>query len=424
MADDSGRQRKIQPSLRHKLLKEAAVKNREDTGTPAPADTQSDGTENVDTPADDEDKGPDDPSWAPFLEAEEVADPDAGPQPKRQRAANFFANNHFFIFIRLIQILYSRLLLCKTIAADLAEQKKQPINPVAIKLGLAEPETQNFGVENGENPARHYYDHLLALCERLFDQDIDQATFEETLRLMFSNKAYIMFTVDRVVSAIVKQAQQIVSDSKSQELLKLLVADRRHERTTTRQQVAYRMKAETVLGPEESRENMYRIEYVPRTETVAVQLIKSEDLTVDAKNAIESWNFYMSSYPLIYPTEGLPHRVEQPFLKRTLQDLPADGVAFVENSDLKFRVALGNYRIFYEKQTEDYFHRVGHEEADEADDAANEANGPSYDPIYDAAKKRLDDWVQSKLDEPEDEEDVEPADVAAAAAPAAQVTEE
>lgn len=414
MADESGQRKKSQPSLRQKLLKEAAAaaKNREDTGTPAPIDAQSDGTENiVDTPADEEEKGPEDPSWAPFLESEEVADPDAGPQPKRQRAANFFANNYFFIFIRLIQILYSRLLLCKTIAADLAEQKKQPINPVAIKLGLAEPESQNFGVENGENPARHYYDHLLALCERLFDQEIDQATFEETLRLMFSNKAYIMFTVDRVVSAIVKQAQQIVSDNKSQELLKLLVADRRHERTTTRQQVSYRMKAEAALGPEENRENMYRIEYVPRTETVAVQLIKSEDLTVDAKNAVESWNFYMSSYPLIFPTEGLAHRVEPPFLNRTTQKLPENTgpEAFVESSGLKFRVALGNYRIFYIPGTEDYFHRVG-EEDDE--------------PANDAAKKRLDEWVQSKLDEPEDDDEVEPADVAAAAAPAAQVTEE
>ncbi|KLT42069.1 hypothetical protein CC85DRAFT_285843 [Cutaneotrichosporon oleaginosum] len=410
MGEDNGRTRKGQPSLRQKLLKEAAAKNREDTGTPAPGDAQSDGTDNADMAVDDEDKVSEDPTWAPFLESEEQANLDAGPQPKRQRAANFFANNHFFILVRLIQILYSRLLLCKTIAADLAAQKKQPINPEAIKLGLAEPETQNLGVENGENPARHYYDHLLALCERLFDQDIDQATFEETLRLMFSNKAYIMFTVDRLVSAIVKQTQQIVGDNKSQELLKLLVADRRHERTTTRQQVAYRMKAESVLGPEETRENMYRIEYVPRTETVAVQLIKTEDLTVDAKNAVESWNFYMSSYPLIYPTEGLPHRVEQPFLKRTLQDLPADGTVFSESSGLKFRVALGNYRLFYVPGTEDYFHR---------------ASGEEEEPNHDAAKKRLDEWVQSKLDEPEDEEEAEPADVAAAAAaPAAQVTDE
>ncbi|GMK60011.1 hypothetical protein CspeluHIS016_0902280 [Cutaneotrichosporon spelunceum] len=404
-AEDNGRQRKSQPSLRQKLLKEAASKTREDTGTPAPGDAQSDAMENMDTAADDEEKGPDDPSWAPFLEPEEVTDPDDGPHPKRQRATNFFANNYFFILVRLIQILYSRLLLCKSIAADLAAQKKQPINPVAIKLGLAEPETQNFGIENGENPARHYYDHLLALCERLFDQEIDQATFEETLRLMFNNKAYIMFTVDRVVSAIVKQTQQIVSDSKSQELFKLLVADRRHERTTTRQQVAYRMKAETVLGPEESRENMYRIEYVPRTETVAVQLILREDLTVDAKNAVESWNFYMSSFPLIYPTEGLAHRVEPPFLNRTTHKLPEDTgpEAFVENSGLKFRVALGNYRIFYIPGTEDYFHRIRPEEEE---------------PSYEGAKKRLDEWVQSKLDEPEDDEEPEPAE-----APAAAMTE-
>jgi paired amphipathic helix protein Sin3a len=161
--------------------------------------------------------------------------------------------------MRLLQILYSRLLLCKNIAADLSIKKKHPINPVAIKLGLAEPSSQNFGVENGDNPSQHYYEHLLALAERLFDSDIDAPTYEETLRLMFGNKAYIMFTVDRVVGAIVKQAQTILGDVKSQELLSLLQRDRAQDRSTTRLQIAYRMNAENVLGPDE---NLFRIEYV------------------------------------------------------------------------------------------------------------------------------------------------------------------
>lgn len=43
------------------------------------------------------------------------------------------------------------------------------------------------------------------MAERLFENEVDMATYEETLRLMFGTKAYIMFTVDRVVAAIVKQ---------------------------------------------------------------------------------------------------------------------------------------------------------------------------------------------------------------------------
>ncbi len=81
---------------------------------------------------------------------------------------------------------------------------------MAIKLGLAEPETQYFGIESGENPAQHYYTHLLSMAERLFENEVDVNTYEETLRLMFGRKAYIMFTLDRVVAAVVKQVDLVV----------------------------------------------------------------------------------------------------------------------------------------------------------------------------------------------------------------------
>lgn len=110
--------------------------------------------------------------------------------------------------------MYDRLMLCKNIAAEMAAANKQPINPTAIKLGLAEPETQHFGIENGENPATHYYSHLLSMAERLFENEVDMATFEETLRLMFGTKAYILFTIDKVVAAIVKQVRRAVASSR------------------------------------------------------------------------------------------------------------------------------------------------------------------------------------------------------------------
>lgn len=110
------------------------------------------------------------------------------------------------MFVSLtVQILYSRLLTCKNLAKELAAIGNQPINPAAIKLGLSEPDIQYFGIEHGENPAKHYYSHLLMAAERLFDGEIDANGFEDILRVMFGTKGYIMFTLDRVLSAIIKQ---------------------------------------------------------------------------------------------------------------------------------------------------------------------------------------------------------------------------
>lgn len=159
---------------------------------------------------------------------------------------------------------------------------------------------------------------------------------------------------------------------------------------------------------------------------MAVQLLAREDLTVDlGEGAQQAWKHYMASYPLTFPTEGLAHRVEQPFLQRTLGTI-TDEVgpeAFTSKSELHFRVALGNYRFFYTPGTEDYFHRVRGVTRD--DDRRERA-------YFQRALKRLDEFVDSKVDEPEEdaaedaaasagEGEVEPPEVAAAAAPAAQV---
>ncbi|OCF56596.1 paired amphipathic helix protein Sin3a [Kwoniella mangroviensis CBS 10435] len=313
------------------------------------------------------------------------------PEPKAlpTRKANFFANNHFYVLIRLIQILYSRLVMCKDIAEKLASEKKQPINPLAIKLGLAEPDSHFFGIEDGENPAQHYYGHLLSMAERLFENEVDNAHFEETLRVMFGNKAYIMFTVDRVIAAIVKQAQTVVGDMKSQELFALLQRDRLHERTSTRRQIAYRMQAEGVLG---SDENLFKISYQPSRDIVSIQLLGREDLSVDdAETAQEKWRQYIESYILTHPTEGLPHRVDPPLLQRNLdENLKLSSNEVITKDGIEIKIALGNYRMFFTPDTEDYFHLI----RNSTEINETEQKEKTY---LEGAKKRLDDWLENSL---------------------------
>jgi paired amphipathic helix protein Sin3a len=63
------------------------------------------------------------------------------------------------------------------------------------------------------NPAEHFYGHLLESCEKLFDNVIDQSTFEDTARYMFGMKAYNVFTLDKVIGALVKQVRNIRAHS-------------------------------------------------------------------------------------------------------------------------------------------------------------------------------------------------------------------
>jgi paired amphipathic helix protein Sin3a len=61
--------------------------------------------------------------------------------------------------------------------------------------------------ENPMNAATYFYGHLLEACEKLFDNVIDQAMFEDTVRFMFGMKAYNVFTLDKVIGALIKQVR-------------------------------------------------------------------------------------------------------------------------------------------------------------------------------------------------------------------------
>lgn len=161
-------------------------------------------------------------------------------------------------------------------------------NPIAHELGLLEglgPGTMNLFAPNTEgelnpdgtslNPVTRFYDHLLECCENLFVGDIDQNTFEENLRFMFGAKGYLMFTVDKVIAALVKQVRFVIfcirlrltlakvhtaiTDPHTEELLNLLKKERREEAPTTQQIITYRRNAEDITGQDD---NLFRLNWV------------------------------------------------------------------------------------------------------------------------------------------------------------------
>lgn len=133
----------------------------------------------------------------------------------------FYANTQLFVFLKLFETMYTRLAALKTAAEKRARvyPSKQRANPVAVALGLQNPTTGPGAIVGAlacaadENPEgqpglflhpRHYYGTLLQMCERLFDGELDQSSFEEAARFMFDIDAYPIFTVDKVISSLIK----------------------------------------------------------------------------------------------------------------------------------------------------------------------------------------------------------------------------
>lgn len=89
--------------------------------------------------------------------------------------------------------------MCKEIGAQLAAQKHASLlaNPVAVDVGLDEPNgpptvlaqiIEAFGESRSGEEPNVLYLYLLDACEKLFDSEMDQATFEEHMRWFFSTK--------------------------------------------------------------------------------------------------------------------------------------------------------------------------------------------------------------------------------------------
>lgn len=96
--------------------------------------------------------------------------------------------------------------------------------------------------------------------------------------LTILQEAYKLFTIDKLIGAIIKQVgrvtlwseittdigivgqvQIVLSDMKSSELLELLKKERAHGTLTTQDQINSRQNAERVIGPDE---NLFRIDWV------------------------------------------------------------------------------------------------------------------------------------------------------------------
>lgn len=240
--------------------------------------------------------------------------------------------------------------------------------PQAVGISLLENTSAN-GQE--APPSAHYYDYLLELCERLFEGEIDQNLFEESLRWMFGTSAYPMFTVDKLISQILKQLGGIAVDTKCQELLNVLQIERKEPSSSNSRQFIYRNKAQRIIGTDEP---LYRIEWIASTKELRMQLLAREDLTIDIDERKQTkdqrWTYYIQSYLLQTPTEGLLTDLTSPFLYRNIptsntqmneeeesnHEEPEEIVDKSEYSNgLEMRICMRTYRMFFVPKTEDSF---------------------------------------------------------------------
>ncbi|KIY50623.1 hypothetical protein FISHEDRAFT_39019 [Fistulina hepatica ATCC 64428] len=270
----------------------------------------------------------------------------------------FFCNTTFYTLLRLLQLLYVRLHESKETGKTLARAHYSSLlaNPVAVKLGLDDPNgppalLQQTAARPEDTNVLYMY--LLDACTKVFENELDQPTFEEHMRWFFGHKAYRLFTFDKLIAALVKQVQTVLSDLRCHELWSLLQI----AALTIQDIIRYRREAERYVS---SDEHLYRIVWSRKAQTLQIQLMGGEDPSVDAINIYARWREYVNSYVTRHRTEWLPsaaaHSSNSFLFHCSCLDRPEheenDGRVEVHDG-MSVRVSLPRYRLMYAAGAED-----------------------------------------------------------------------
>ncbi|KAG8440289.1 hypothetical protein GDO86_006159 [Hymenochirus boettgeri] len=176
----------------------------------------------------------------------------------------FFVNNNWYIFLRLHQILCSRLSRIYNQAERQVEEemrerewerevlglKREKNDSPAIQLRLKEP----MDIE-----AEDYYPAFLDMIRNLLDGNMDSNQYEDSLREMFTIHAFIAFTMDKLIQSIVRQLQHIVSDEICVQVTELYLSESNNNATggllssqasRSLNEANYQRKAEQLMSDE------------------------------------------------------------------------------------------------------------------------------------------------------------------------------
>jgi paired amphipathic helix protein Sin3a len=272
-----------------------------------------------------------------------------------------FANNTLFAFMRLVELSLERLSKMK-VYHDNANEKSDSSNKSNVMATFLDFQTK----ERAPLIGKDYYKSLLYLLKQLLYGDLDSSTFEEQTRFMFGNDAYPMFTFDKLLQAIVKQAQLVLLDPACEQLIRLFDSWKDLKRSSKNagnwrlSEYSIRLAAENFISSN-AKDNLFRIEFIPKNNKMGFQML--EKLFDSAGGSVEAkWSSYVDGFVKLDPNPLYLNPKSKVFLKRCLRKsaLTSDSLdsALIVEYNLECKICINTYKLFYVENTEDCLYRM------------------------------------------------------------------
>lgn len=266
-----------------------------------------------------------------------------------------FANNNLYILVRLLQMCLDRLEKMQSAAkaANGTPFFTEKRNVVASFLDL-QGHAEGAPGQDGD-----FYATLMALLSQLLCGSIDPGVFEERVRFMFGTAAYPIFTFDKLLQSFVKQIQIVLSDSACEQLVRLFDSWNGRKASMRLSEYSVRMAVEMAVP---AKENVYRIEYNPKTERMVVQLVdRLSDGAGGGTSAESRWSSYVDDFVKLESNARYLNPKSRIFLPRNRGQTPPtmDAKVLTVFYNLECKIAINTYKLFYVENTEDFLFRSG-----------------------------------------------------------------
>ncbi|EER28429.1 Paired amphipathic helix repeat family protein [Coccidioides posadasii C735 delta SOWgp] len=299
-------------------------------------------------------------------------------EPYKKKVHHLYGNLTIYCFIRTFEMLYTRLLHLKGGEEAAHEELRRAMAPkAAYDLGMIDKAPKEFFYDT--DPKANLYHQMVRMCEELVKGHLDPGHMEDTLRRFYNrNRGWELYTLDKLLGAIAKFASNIFNTDpkdKSADIVNLFFKERDKEETTHNHEIQYRKQVERLIKDGD----IYRISYFPASNAVTVQLLTTEDSTLESDDLTPEarWSYYVSAYSMRDPTEGVIFSdMRIPFLKRNLPPkLDSDEEynqfykPLISHEGLVIRVCANSYHILYEPGTEEWWCRLT-----QSNDAEQEAS--------------------------------------------------
>jgi paired amphipathic helix protein Sin3a len=181
-------------------------------------------------------------------------------EPYRRDVYHLYANLPIFCFFRMFFTLYERLKKLKDTEQEVHKIVARAMgHKPAIELHMIDKLPTDFFYD--VSSTTNYYSQMLRMMDQVMSNEMDMSHVEETLRRYYLHCGYLLYPLDKLMSALARFAIAIFSNEgkdKSTEIVSLFRKDRAREVTTHQDELNYRRQVEKYCKEGE----IYRFNFV------------------------------------------------------------------------------------------------------------------------------------------------------------------